>query len=548
MAAAGVEQGRDRETEGRVVNVNVGILGHVDSGKTSLARALSRVVSTAGLDKHPQSALRGITLDLGFSAFTVPAPEGLSGVSWPPCDEVQFTLVDCPGHASLIRTIIGGAQIIDIMMLVVDVTKGVQTQTAECLVVGEISPTKNMLVVLNKTDMLPADSKNVAIEKMKKRLKATLKATKFADAEMVAVAASPGGDEVGQEPKPVGVDSVVQALTALVKQVDRTAAKDEPFLFAIDHCFPIKGQGTVLTGTVLQGAVAVNQTIELPMLKLQRKVKSMQMFRRPVSNASKGDRVGVCVTQLDSKLLERGLAAAPGTVPTISACMASVSRVRFFKGRIASKGKFHVTVGHTTVMAETLFLSRQRDEHQKASPDAREAVFDFAQDYSYLDELSEDTASAQELWALLTFEQPITCPRNALFIGAKLDADVHANACRLAFHGRIAAIIDPNDKSDLQQLRVYKVKQRQGVIERVVDSTSVIGKNMFKKETDINLFSNLQVTAAGGRSGVIQGSFGKSGKFKVVFRDGIPPDSAGQMLELRFKRYVFDPHKRMAQA
>lgn len=75
-----------------------------------------------------------------------------------PFDEVQFTLVDCPGHASLIRTIIGGAQIIDMMMLVVDVTKGIQTQTAECLVVGELT-TPNLVLVLNKTDMLPQDGR-----------------------------------------------------------------------------------------------------------------------------------------------------------------------------------------------------------------------------------------------------------------------------------------------------------------------------------------------------------------------------------------------------
>ena len=80
-------------------------------------------------------------------------------------DVLQFTLVDCPGHASLIRTIIGGAQIIDMMMLVVDITKGIQTQTAECLVIGEILCGK-MVVVLNKIDLLKEDKKHVLIEKV----------------------------------------------------------------------------------------------------------------------------------------------------------------------------------------------------------------------------------------------------------------------------------------------------------------------------------------------------------------------------------------------
>lgn len=102
------------------VNVNVGVLGHIDSGKTALARALSTTASTAAFDKQPQSRERGITLDLGFSCFSVPLPARLRS-ALPASDpaapgagpasgepQLQVTLVDCPGHASLIRTIIGG--------------------------------------------------------------------------------------------------------------------------------------------------------------------------------------------------------------------------------------------------------------------------------------------------------------------------------------------------------------------------------------------------------------------------------------------------------
>ena len=89
------------------LNFNVGVLGHIDSGKTSLAKALSTVASTASFDKNPQSKERGITLDLGFSSFSVDLPDHLAGgdVKYA---QLQYTLVDCPGHASLIRTIIGG--------------------------------------------------------------------------------------------------------------------------------------------------------------------------------------------------------------------------------------------------------------------------------------------------------------------------------------------------------------------------------------------------------------------------------------------------------
>ena len=91
-----------------IFNFNVGVLGHVDSGKTSLCKALSTVESTASFDKNPQSRERGITLDLGFSSFNVDIPEPLRSDFPDPSSRLQYTLVDCPGHASLIRTIIGG--------------------------------------------------------------------------------------------------------------------------------------------------------------------------------------------------------------------------------------------------------------------------------------------------------------------------------------------------------------------------------------------------------------------------------------------------------
>ena len=168
--------------------MNVGVLGHVDSGKTALARALSTRAATAALDKSPQSAARGITLDLGFSAFSTP----LGGRG-----EVQFTLVDCPGHASLIRTVIGGAQIMDAALLVVDATKGVQTQTAECLVVGEIL-TDQLVVVLNKVDLLEAAGRAAALRCLRERLARTFERTRFRGCPMVEVAARPGGGRVGR--------------------------------------------------------------------------------------------------------------------------------------------------------------------------------------------------------------------------------------------------------------------------------------------------------------------------------------------------------------
>lgn len=259
------------------LNFNMGVLGHVDSGKTSLAKALSTVASTACFDKNPQSKQRGITLDLGFSSFTVEASDALKKSGF---EFVQYTLVDCPGHASLIKTIIGGAQIIDMMLLVIDITKGVQTQTAECLIIGEICCDK-MLIVLNKLDLVEEAKRPALIDKMSKRLLKTLENTKFANSPIVAVAANPGtGDSLNQaiadnlsisddasktatassSSSNLNITNLIDKLREITFLPSRTNTSGQ-FLFAVDHCFSIKGQGTVMTGTVLEGAVKINDVI-----------------------------------------------------------------------------------------------------------------------------------------------------------------------------------------------------------------------------------------------------------------------------------------------
>jgi selenocysteine-specific elongation factor len=124
-----------------------------------------------------------------------------------------------------------------------------QTQTAECLVIGQITCDR-MLIVLNKTDMLPADKRAALVEKMTRRLRTTLANTKFAAADIVPVAAAPGGPDAGLPA--VGLDDLMAAIgrQCFVPGNRRTAAG--PALFAVDHCFAIRGQGTVMTGTVLQ--------------------------------------------------------------------------------------------------------------------------------------------------------------------------------------------------------------------------------------------------------------------------------------------------------
>ncbi|XP_027813660.1 selenocysteine-specific elongation factor isoform X1 [Ovis aries] len=584
---------------GRRVNVNVGVLGHIDSGKTALARALSTTASTAAFDKQPQSRERGITLDLGFSCFSVPLPAHLRpapGAEREPGPEprLQVTLVDCPGHASLIRTIIGGAQIIDLMMLVIDVTKGMQTQSAECLVIGQIACRK-LIVVLNKTDLLPEGKRQAAIDRMAKKMQRTLENTKFRGAPVIPVAAKPGGPDAPETEAPQGIPELIELLVSQISIPTRDPSG--PFLMSVDHCFSIKGQGTVMTGTILSGSVSLGDSVEIPALKVVRKVKSMQMFHTPVSSAVQGDRLGICVTQFDPKLLERGLVCAPESLHTVHAALISVEKIPYFRGPLQTKAKFHITVGHETVMGRVMFFSPAPDSLD------REPVldsFDFSREYLFQEQYlcpgpaEADAAEATEKagqasagccprqqWALVEFEKPVTCPRLCLVIGSRLDADIHANTCRLAFHGVLLHGLGDRDyaESALPALRVYKLKQKHGVVERVLDDHSVIGRSLFKKETNIQLFVGLRVHLSTGELGVIDSAFGQSGKFKVHIPGGLSPESkkiltsalkkrgrAGRGeaakpeeaerlepaqpvgLSLSFKRYVFDAHKRMVQS
>lgn len=581
------------ESHIKTLNFNIGVLGHVDSGKTSLARALSSTASTAAFDKNPQSRERGITLDLGFSSFTVDLPDQLrdSG-SQQQYDSLQFTLVDCPGHASLIRTIIGGAQIIDLMMLVVDVVKGVQTQTAECLLIGELTCPR-MVVVLNKTDLLPADKRQAAIEKMTKRLHKTLENTRFKECPVIAVAAKPGGPEAPDTEEPHGVPELIELLKKQTYLPQRDPGGD--LLMAVDHCFSIRGQGTVMTGTVLQGSLFINDTVEIPALKVTKKIKSVQMFRKPVSGAKQGDRVGVCVTQFDPKLLERGVVCTPGSLRTLYAAVMSVRKIGYFKGSLATRAKFHITVGHETVMAKVTFfgLPPPAAPEEPAcdaggpppplppEPPSLETPFTLDREYFYQEEYRAGGgggggAAEAEQWALLEFERPVTCPSPCLVIGSKLDTDIHANACRLAFHGRL--LLGFEDKSygetALPRLRIYKTKHKEGQVERVADDYTVIGRSLFKKETNLQLFLGLKVTLSTGETGVIEGGFGQSGKFKIRVPEGLRPETKSLLssaskkkgkgggkgeeepktesqhinINLHFKRYVFDPHKKMTQS
>lgn len=207
------------------------------------------------------------------------------------------------------------------------------------------------------------------------------------------------------------------------------------------------------------------------------------MFRKPVSGAMQGDRVGVCVTQFDPKLLERGVVCTPGSLRTLYAAVMSVRKIGYFRGSLTTRAKFHITLGHETVMAKVTFFGlppagaseRPSDTRPPLSkPCSLETPFTFDREYFYQDEYATgqektSTGPDPEQWALLEFDRPVTCPLLCLVIGSKLDTDIHANACRLAFHGCLLQGFEDKGYVDttLPHLHIYKMKHKEGQVERV---------------------------------------------------------------------------------
>ncbi|KAF5295461.1 hypothetical protein FQR65_LT10449 [Abscondita terminalis] len=499
-------------------------MGHVDSGKTTLAKVLSQIASTAAFDKNPQSKQRGITLELGFSSYAVPSSQCLNIISKD--ETVQFTLVDCPGHAGLIRTVIGGAQIIDLILLVVDVTKGMQTQTAECIVIGEIT-SKQLIVVLNKIDLIEETIRTLHIEKMKKRLMKNLSDTLYTESPIVAISAQ----------ELVGIPDLISKISETVLHPKRN--NDSSFVLAVDHCFSIKGKGTVLTGTVLQGTIKVDDEIELPAMSTVKKVKSIQIFKQDVTSGSAGDRLGVCVTQFNPKLMERGIGCKPGYAYYISCGIISANKIKYFKEDVNSRSKYHITVGYETVLASIISFECDNDD------------FNFDYNFKYTDKLSDFNDSCVKKYLLLQFERPVLIVENCKVIGSKLDLDKHCKNCRLAFAGSLISGCTTKESKEnyLSKLKIYKEKMKVGRVDRILNDNFIIVKNLAKNGTILEFYKNLKVTLSNGDEGVIRDSFGQSGKVKVeiVPTKNKENEYKNATVTLVYKKYVFVTNNKLFQ-
>lgn len=230
----------------------------------------------------------------------------------------------------------------------------------------------------------------------------------------------------------------------------------------------------------------------------------------------------------------------------------SLNKIKHFKGSIENGAKFHISIGHETLLGKVeLFGELETQNETKANDD----LFDFSKEYIYVQDLNppsseENSNSAKKIkryFALIDFNYENTskssadhsatgggvlCSLKSLLIGSKLDTDIHLNQCRIAFSGHVLhqftnkdyrenfdtkqnTNLNINSQIYLSELKVFKEKVKEGVIERKHDEMTLIGKSLFKKETNMDLFVGLKVKLSTGELGIIEGSFGQSGKFRI---------------------------------
>lgn len=349
---------------------------------------------------------------------------------------------------------------------------------------------------MNKIDCFKDGVDDEEYKKVAKKVSTILSKTKFAGCPLVPCAANP------KSGSPIGLDKLIAQLAESAPLPIRSLLRKEDFLFSVDHCFSLKGQGTVLTGTVLRGSVEVNDNVEVADLSSIKKVKSIQMFRKPVTRIEQGDRAGVCVTQFDSSTLERGIVCFPGSVKSTEFLLVDAAKIRYFAGEVTTGTKFHISIGHRTAVAKAMFL--------KAAP---------SNEYEWLPGLDKG-----DVVALLCFETSVLCPRDAIYIASRLDLDESAPTCRIAFHGKVMSHLEPSKTGfEGTSLRVFKRKEKFATIDRVVSDEEVICRGLFGPNFDMDSLSGMILEReSDGAKGTIRGSFGsaKNAKFKAVWPQG----------------------------
>jgi len=293
-------------------HVNVGTIGHVDHGKTTLTSAITHVLSGQGLagfrsfdsiDNAPEEKARGVTIAIQHVEYET--------------EKRHYAHVDCPGHADYIKNMITGAAQMDGAILVVSAPDGPMPQTREHILLARQVEVPSMVVALNKVDAMDDEE---LLELVELELRELLSEYGFPgdDIPIVRVSALKAleaEDKSREGEWSKGIWDLMDAVDEYVPMPERP--KDQPFLMPIEDVFGIKGRGTVVTGRVERGVVKVGETIEIVGINDTRStvVTGVEMFHKLLDEGEPGDAVGVLLRGIERDDVERGqVLAAPGSI------------------------------------------------------------------------------------------------------------------------------------------------------------------------------------------------------------------------------------------
>jgi len=288
-------------------HVNIGTIGHIDHGKTTLTAAITKVLSKTGkadftpfdqIDKAPEERERGITIAIAHVEYET--------------DKRHYAHVDCPGHADYIKNMITGAAQMDGAILVVSAADGPMPQTREHVLLARQVGVPYIVVALNKVDMVDDPE---LLELVELEVRELLNSYEFPGDDVPVVRVSALKALEGDEAYEQGILDLMAACDASVPDPERDI--DKPFIMAIEDVFSITGRGTVVTGRVERGKVKVGEEVELVGLRDTHKtvVTGVEMFRKLLDEGLAGDNVGCLLRGIGKDDVERGqVLAKPGTI------------------------------------------------------------------------------------------------------------------------------------------------------------------------------------------------------------------------------------------
>ena len=298
-------------------HVNIGTIGHVDHGKTTLTAAITMTLSQKGeaqamrydeLDKAPEEKARGITINTAHVEYETATR--------------HYAHVDCPGHADYVKNMITGAAQMDGAILVVSAPDGPMPQTREHILLARQVGVPYIVVFMNKTDMMDDEE---LLELVEMEIRELLSSYDFPGDEIPIIKGSAlkaleyvqnGGTDVDHAPECQCIWALMDAVDHYIPEPKR--ATDQPFLMPVEDVFSISGRGTVATGRVERGTVKVSDTVEIVGLMDKPKstvVTGVEMFHKLLDQAEAGDNIGALLRGIQRNEIERGqVLAKPGTI------------------------------------------------------------------------------------------------------------------------------------------------------------------------------------------------------------------------------------------